>query len=267
MSEFDAAPLESPLATKILHELAKQPSYTSELSKRLDKHQTSVDRVVQKLEKVKFIEPILGENPTYYRVNTERIADFMYQELKHEANSEVVIESLIDNEEWAREFLESYINHILPQNCGYWKLEKVLFEGLEIILNSQKLEDNLELNSPADWLLSALRWRRHKALDDTVYGALFNMKWDKQKYDYGGIKDFTKDEAHDYKKVEKTPPVKNIVKQALPNSDEDTGFTPGELADEVEEKGVTVKMVETALSELGREGEVFQNENGSYQRI
>lgn len=267
MSEFDAAPLESPLATKILHELAKQPSYTSELSKNLDKHQTSIDRVVQKLEKVKFIEPILGENPTYYRVNTERIADFMYQELKHEANSDVVIESLIDNEDWVREFLESYIDHMLPQKCGYWKLEKVLFEGLEIILNSQKMEDNIERNSPADWLLSALQWRRHKALDDTAFGALFNMKWNKQKYDYGGIKDFTKDEAHDYKKVEKTPPVKNIVRQALPDYEEDTGFTPGEVAEEVEEKGVTVKMVETALSELGREGEVFQNEDGDYQRI
>ncbi len=266
MSESSTAPLESPLATKILHELAKQPSYTSELSKKLDKHQTSVDRVVQKLEKVKFIEPILGENPTYYRVNTERIADFIYQELKHEANSEVVVESLIDNEKWVREFLESYIEHILPQKCGYWKLEKVLFEGLEIILNSEKIEDNIETTSPAHWLLSALRWRRHKALNEVAYEALFNMKWDKQKYDYGGIKDFTKDEAYNYKKVEKTPPVKNIVKQALPDSSEDSGFTPGEIAEKVKEKGVTVKMAETALNELAREGEVFQNEEG-YQRI
>lgn len=74
--------MNSKLATKILHNVAEEQNYGSQIAKDIDKSQTSVDRVIQGLKNLGFIEEGRRTQAQYYTIDYEGISSFWYEELK-----------------------------------------------------------------------------------------------------------------------------------------------------------------------------------------
>lgn len=114
--------MNSKLATRILHNVAKEQNYGSQIAKDIDKSQTSVDRVIQGLKNLGLIEEGRRTQAQYYTIDYDGISSFWYEELKQG------MENSPELEQFEKNILENVEEIEYASHWQFGRFEEEIYE-------------------------------------------------------------------------------------------------------------------------------------------
>lgn len=147
--------LNSELAVKIMACLHSEgESYGSEIAEKLDKNQSSVARMISKLNHAGFIEETRREQAQYYKVNWEGVMDFWINELERsleESEDKQTLQEWNKHRDAARnlgkDLVQNSVDNLYPEFIDSMKeatVDNILFDVPHMILNRAMIQKGLD---------------------------------------------------------------------------------------------------------------------------
>jgi hypothetical protein len=153
--------LNSELAVVVLKRLRKETSYGSQISKEIEKPQTSIDRVIQGLYEHNLIREGKRTRAQFYKFDPLLLGKYWFESIRKESRKveldeekyrfvsgremedEDINQIIQDNEDKITEFGEIYLNEFFLRYFKEAKLREVLFKSPYSSLNWYSRKNNL----------------------------------------------------------------------------------------------------------------------------